>query len=72
MARERYRIADLTVDVEAVSVTRDGRDVPLPGGAGAAGARRGPRRRIGPAGLAAAVAILGLAGGMDERRLNPS
>jgi DNA-binding winged helix-turn-helix (wHTH) protein/tetratricopeptide (TPR) repeat protein len=28
--RERYRIADLTVDVEAVSVTRDGRDVPLP------------------------------------------
>ncbi len=28
--RERYRIADLTVDVEAVSVTREGRDVPLP------------------------------------------
>jgi DNA-binding winged helix-turn-helix (wHTH) protein/tetratricopeptide (TPR) repeat protein len=28
--REHYRIADLTVDVEAVSVIRDGRDVPLP------------------------------------------
>ena len=32
MARERYRIADLTVDVEAVSVRRaTGEDVPLPG-----------------------------------------
>ncbi|HEX4495435.1 MAG TPA: winged helix-turn-helix domain-containing protein [Thermoanaerobaculia bacterium] len=28
--RERYRIADLTVDVEAVSVARDGQDVALP------------------------------------------
>jgi DNA-binding winged helix-turn-helix (wHTH) protein len=28
--RERYRIADLTLDVEAVSVTRGGQPVPLP------------------------------------------
>jgi len=34
MPRERYRIADLTVDVDAVAVTRDGepgKQVPLPG-----------------------------------------
>ncbi|HEY2737122.1 MAG TPA: winged helix-turn-helix domain-containing protein, partial [Thermoanaerobaculia bacterium] len=34
MPRERYRIADLTVDVDAVAVTRDGepgKEVPLPG-----------------------------------------
>jgi DNA-binding winged helix-turn-helix (wHTH) protein/Tfp pilus assembly protein PilF len=31
MPRERYRIADLTVDVDAVAVTRDGAAVILPG-----------------------------------------